>query len=244
MSLRGIPKNVLVVEGDGGRASRLALMINRFGYNVFVADNDSVFHRIVNGVLPNIVLINLKMPLVDNKTYLEILREKKSLDLVKAVTYSEAGDGELLKDSLTKGADACTTIPVKPFALFEILEKLTETRPRKAPRVSVILKVTVATKDGKGTGFATSFSEAGLFIRTSNPLPVDTLLKLAIELPATNSPITLDGKVIYIKKHSPEDPTEPGMAILFADMAGGMKKRMRSFVDSLISAELSPDIKI
>ena len=244
MSLRGMPKNVLIVEADPDRCHRLAVLTNRFGYNVFSASNGPGFLRMVNGVIPNVVLINLRLPLVDGKSYLEMLRGNEFLKVVKAVTYSDKADSGILKESLEKGADACTVMPVNPTALFEIFERLTETKPRKVPRLRVIFKVHLSMGKEEGTAYATSISEAGLFIRTGKPLEVKTKVKLSVELPSEKTPLDFDGQVIYARQHNPEKPLEPGMGILFAGMSEDKRLRMRKFVESLISAEISPDMLI
>ncbi|MBI4948887.1 MAG: hypothetical protein HY955_01940, partial [Deltaproteobacteria bacterium] len=88
-------KNMLVADPDQRRSLRAAIMLKRFEYNVFVASGSAELLRIADYAMPNLILLDLRMPFVENRTCLEAIRSERGLDPVKVITTSDAAD-ELL----------------------------------------------------------------------------------------------------------------------------------------------------
>ena len=240
---RSLPKNILVVDNDRVGNLKLATLIKRFDYNVFVATNSADYVRMVNSILPHLVLLNLNMPGVEGKTCLEWLRSNKGLDMIHVVVMGEEKDGEELDKSLEKGANAKIIRPAGPSALFRTVEDLMATTSRKVPRLRVIFKVTVTHGKTMRQTYVTSISENGVFVRTMNPLPNGTKLKLSMALPGAK-PLELEGEVIYGVQYSSEKFNEPGMAVLFADLPEEVRLGIRKFVDEQLMGDLDPDLLV
>jgi PleD family two-component response regulator len=118
---RTLPKNILVVDDDRIRNLKIATLIKRFGYNVFVATNSPDFMRMVNGILPHLVLLNIHMPRIGDKTCLEWLRSNKGLDMIHVIVMGEKKEGKMLEKSLEKGANAKIIRPITPTVLFRVI---------------------------------------------------------------------------------------------------------------------------
>lgn len=189
---RHIPKTILVVDNDDVRSFNLAILCKRFDFNIFVAKQGFEFIRIVNGVLPHIVLLNIRIPLIDGKSHLDYIRSNPNLNMIKVITMSDEGDRPALEDSMTKGANGFVTLPVSPTKLYAAIEKLGESRARKVPRLRLIFSATVTDGTATRKAFATVLSENGVFIRTTKPFPKDTKIKVHLDLPSAR-PIHLDG---------------------------------------------------
>ncbi|MCK5235850.1 MAG: response regulator [Deltaproteobacteria bacterium] len=228
--MRSLPKTVIIVDDNQPRSIKLTVMVNRFGYNVFVARSGPEFERLVNGIIPHIVMLSLKMPAVGGKSYLDKLRQKSLFDVVNVIMYSEADDKTELISKLKSGAEAYLTVPVSPTDLYGTLERLTENRPRMRPRLMIIFKVEVDDGKIRGLAHATSLSESGLFIRTLKPFPAGTHLKLKLDLPIQKG-IEVEGEVAYVSRPSKEHPVEPGMGIRFVKYSNDGNQILKDFID-------------
>jgi len=235
-----LPKNILVVDEQTVRTLHTALLLKRLEYNVFVASSGHDMMRLANGILPNLIMLDLRMPLIEGHTCLEKLRSSARLGLVKVVMVSEPSDTALLDECLEKGAQAALTRPLQPTELYRTLQELTEARPRKMPRLRVVFKVTVQSGTTARSSYATMISENGIFVRTMHPLEAGTDVKLALELPSAK-PLTLDGRVLYNVKYGTDEFFEPGMGICFTNLGTEMIQGLRKFVEDNLTGDLSDD---
>ena len=69
--------------------------------------------------------------------------------------------------------------------------------------------------------------EGGVFILTSNPLPVGSKVEYSFNLPDDHDPVEGQGEVVHEKETM-------GMAIEFEDLSPDNLKRLKIFVDSLL----------
>jgi CheY-like chemotaxis protein len=235
------PKNILVVDNDRVRNLKLSILIKRFDYNVFVATDSSDFIRMVKGILPQLVLMDLRMPLIEGKTCLEWLRSNKGLDIIDVVAMGEEKDKDLLDESLKEGANAKIVRPISPTRLYRVIEDLMQTTKREVPRLRVIFRATIFTEKVRRETFATAISENGVFIRTMNPLERGTSLRLSLDLPSAK-PIELDGEVIYGVQYNSEKFIEPGMGIRFLNIPEKILMGIRKFVEEQLMCDLDPNM--
>lgn len=243
MSARGIPRNVVIADNDKARAYKLAVLVNRFGYNAHVASGGPAFVRLMNGLIPNVVILSQSMPPVEGKSPLEYIRSHSSLDVVKVVTMSGKADMDRLKGTLKKKANAYMVYPVAPTNLFKLLDKLIEESPRSVPRIRLMVRAVVMTPKIKRNLFATSLSEKGVFIHTVKPHPKGTKVKLILDLPAKR-PFEVWGEVLYAVKSGKTKMIEPGMAIGFVKLPAQVRKGLRAFIEDFISSELDEELSI
>ena len=243
MRPRSLPKNVFVVDNDRERNLKLATLIKRFGYNVFVATESHHFTRIVEGMLPHLVMLNLNMPPVEGKSCLEWIRGKGGLSLIKIISMADKGDTDKIEESLTKGANAGIVRPASPTDIFKVMEDNLEATSRQVPRLNVIFKAKVVAESGKIDSFVTNMSEGGVFIRTMKPFPVNTKVKVSLDLPSAK-PVVVDGEVSNQIRYSSEKFNEPGMGIRFVNMIEGMRPALKRFVEEQLAGDLDKDCKV
>ena len=241
---RHIPKSVLVVDNDDVRSFNLAILCKRFDFNIFVAKDVMEFTRLVNGVMPHIVILNIRMPLMsDNRTFLEYMKSSVNLQLCKIITVSDEGDRQALEESMQKGAHGYVTVPVSPTKLYSTIEKLGEARARLTPRLRMIFSVSYTDGKTNRKGFATVLSEKGVFIRTTKPFPKDSQLKVHLDLPSAR-PIILDSKVLYTieAKAGRHKNYEPGMGIKFTEISPEIQTGLRGFIEGQLKTDLDPNV--
>jgi len=64
---------------------------------------------------------------------------------------------------------------------------------------------------------ATTLGAGGLFIETDHPLPTDSAIKLAFQLPGSNVRHEIEGRVAWTRRPSGAAIGAPGMGIEFSD---------------------------
>jgi len=187
--------------------------------------------KVTYGIMPHLILLDLRMPMVGGTSCLEKLRSDKGLNAIKIVMVSTAADRSSLKETLTKGAQAYIINPISPTELYTTIHGLIEPHPRKCLRLRVIFKAAVTSGNMMWRLYATVISENGVFIRTTNPIPEGASVKLSLELPSPK-PIELDGTVVYTVKPDKDSLMEPGMGIKFVNAPEKITLGIRKFIEN------------
>ena len=97
------------------------------------------------------------------------------------------------------------------------------TDKREHNRIPVSLKVSYLSKGDLAKDLVTDLSPGGLFIRTSRPLPIGTEVDLEVQIADEDPPITVRGKVVWLRAKS--GPHE-GMGIEFTGFMGAALAEM------------------
>jgi type IV pilus assembly protein PilZ len=78
-----------------------------------------------------------------------------------------------------------------------------------------------------------NISAMGIFIRTTEPLPVGTLMDLAFAPPG-HEPFRLRGRVAWINKLRPNgDNPNPGMGVRFTELSSEARERLVDVVHAI-----------
>ncbi|MFI5290361.1 MAG: TIGR02266 family protein [Polyangia bacterium] len=89
---------------------------------------------------------------------------------------------------------------------------------RQHPRVPVSLTVSYPSKGALAQDLISDLSPGGVFIRTSQPLPIGTEIELQVVLGDEEPPIGVRGKVVWLR--SGQAATQEGMGIRFTGVMG------------------------
>lgn len=233
------PKNILVADPDRIRCLKTAHLLKRLEYNSFVAINIHDLLLITNGVMPNLILLDIRMPFLEGQTCLERIKSDHKLSIIKVIMTAEKNDEKSL-ETIGKGADGRIMRPVMPTGLYREIHRLIEPHPREIPRLRVLFKVVVASGSFTKAYFATMLSEKGVFIRTLNALPVGENVRLSLDLPSAK-PVAFEGNVIYGIKKTTEEISEPGMGIRFINIDPDMQMKLRRFIEDQLTGEIETD---
>ena len=103
---------------------------------------------------------------------------------------------------------------------------------RKSARVPVEgFRVNYRTRAGSFFEFARNIGEGGLFIETEDPLSVGTFVSLHFELPESEKPVEVDGRVVWTVAYGPEQPS--GMGIVFDNLDDSALCRIQQLMREL-----------
>ncbi len=113
-----MPKTVLVVEDESNIRELLRMYLEQEGYLVEVAANGAEGLKMVKIVHPNLVMLDLMMPVMDG---IQMMRELRSFSKVPVIMLTAKSDTLDKVAGLELGADDYIT---KPFEMREVMARV------------------------------------------------------------------------------------------------------------------------
>ena len=110
MNLEILNKTILLVEDDKAIVRMLARRLKKAGYNLYVAENGQSGHLQILSICPDLVLMDLHMPVMDGIEATRKLRADGYTGLICALTASATGDD--IKKSMQAGCDYFIAKPI------------------------------------------------------------------------------------------------------------------------------------
>ncbi len=89
----------------------------------------------------------------------------------------------------------------------------------KATEAPAPCQVVFSADSKSGQGSSIHFSERGMLVNCSDPVPVDKKIKLTLQFPGFKNLIELQGEVVWTNIHGPNDALSPrGMGVKFSNV--------------------------
>src|SRR5450432_1371862 len=94
-------------------------------------------------------------------------------------------------------------------------------RSRESPRVESVFRVRYTTLDQLVVAYSADLSKGGMFLASDQLLPVNSTLRLLLELPGEGGELCISCRVVYLRDKITADRTgkTAGMGIQFLDLA-------------------------
>ena len=105
----------------------------------------------------------------------------------------------------------------------------------REPRYSVDIMVDETTSQMFTAGRVTNISRGGLFIETSEPLPLQSLVELALQLPQITAVLTVRGRVVWtydVNRSTSRLMT--GCGIKFEDMSAEQRQVLETYLARVV----------
>lgn len=90
---------VLIVEDEKMLADALEIKLKNEGYTVFKAENGQAGLDMIIANKPNIVLLDLMMPIMNGKQMLQKLREMPEFKNLPVIVLTNAGEADNIKET-------------------------------------------------------------------------------------------------------------------------------------------------
>lgn len=115
-------KRLLLVDDDFSSREVLSMLLAGEGYRVAAAANGAdALQRLHDPDCPNLILLDLNMPVMDGPTFCEHRRQEESLAAIPVIVLSAAADAEQKAAAL--GAVRCLRKPVDTIELLRIVRE-------------------------------------------------------------------------------------------------------------------------
>lgn len=123
---------VFVVEDDDIYRELLAFALSHQGHQVYVAENGSRAVELIDNAEPDIILLDMLMPVMDGLTFLHWLRDERQ-DVTPVLVLTCLDDRALVVEALVAGA---SDVLIKPVNLDTLTRKIESLMKRSAIQIT------------------------------------------------------------------------------------------------------------
>jgi len=110
---------------------------------------------------------------------------------------------------------------------------------RESVRVPTRVRVSFASSGDLAESLMTNLSRAGLFLRSSDPIPIGTRLSLRIHIEKTDDVIDVDGEVVSHNVGPNFSADEPGIGLRFIDPGPDVEKQLADLYENSLRRAIS-----
>ncbi len=116
-------KKILIVDDEPNIVMSLEYTFKKNNFEVFIARDGQEALDIVKTNFPDVIILDVMMPMVDGYATLEQIRKDDNLQHTKVMFLSAKNKESDFEKGLALGADAYMT---KPFSIKKVVEKVEE----------------------------------------------------------------------------------------------------------------------
>jgi DNA-binding response OmpR family regulator len=115
------PRKILIVDDEPNIVIALEFLLRRHGFDVRVARNGEEALAAVADFRPDVVLLDVMMPVKDGYQVAQKIRADASLEGVKIIMLTAKGRETEISKGMAVGADAYVT---KPFSTSDLIAQI------------------------------------------------------------------------------------------------------------------------
>jgi DNA-binding response OmpR family regulator len=116
-------KKILIVDDEPNIVMTLEYTFKKSNYEVFIARDGQEALDILKTNFPDVIILDIMMPMVDGFATLEQIRKDANLQHTKVMFLSAKNKESDIEKGLALGADSYMT---KPFSIKKVVEKVEE----------------------------------------------------------------------------------------------------------------------
>ena len=116
-------KKILIVDDEPNIVMSLEYTFKKNDFEVFIARDGIEALEIVKSNFPDVIILDVMMPLVDCYATLEHIRKDSNLSHTKVIFLSAKNKASDIEKGMALGADAYLT---KPFSIKKVVEQVFE----------------------------------------------------------------------------------------------------------------------
>ena len=115
---------ILVADDHDDVREAMRLLLGMDGHAVLEASNGRQAIEIATAMLPDLILMDLNMPLMDGLTAISALRAQRSTCGIRIIVLSANGkDPEWQRRARACGCDGCIGKPIDFQSLYEVIQQ-------------------------------------------------------------------------------------------------------------------------
>jgi len=234
-------RTILLVDNSASILFYLAMLLRRLEYKVVTARSCEDALRVMEGIVPSIVLTELALPQMSGVQFLKHMKESARFKAVPVIILTSENDRGTKETCTSMGCAAYLHKPVEPDVLYRTLQSVSESMPRMNIRLKTSVKVIIGDDSmaggAKRAEVATAISEGGLFVRTLYPQPSNTLTPLRILI--GDREIRATAVVLYSYAMGEGPFEEPGMGMKFTVISNDDRSLIRKFIKEQLTGDLA-----
>jgi hypothetical protein len=108
----------------------------------------------------------------------------------------------------------------------------TKEENRRYPKAKIRCPVIIKNGQGPMEGVTLYIGENTAFIQCSNPLRLNEVVDITIEVPLLNKPLETEAEVVWTNIYGPDDKITPrGMVVRYKSLDSGVHKRLLQVIE-------------
>ncbi len=224
-------RSIMVVDGSASSIFYVSMLLRQLRYAVrSVPTGENALSEIA-GSVPAVVVTDTVLPKMSGVDLLKQLKNNVSLRFIPVIIHTADANPAIREACEQAGCAAYLMKPVKPEALYRAIQSATEATPRKNIRINTALKARIGpgvAGEKAGIEDVTSLSEGGLYVSTSAPAPINTLVPLTLLL--RGHEIEATAVVLYGSAKAGGPHPVPGMGMKFTKISAKDLDLIREFI--------------
>ena len=116
-------KKILIVDDEPNIVMSLEYTFKKNNFEVFIARDGQEALEIVKNNFPDVIILDVMMPMVDGYATLEQIRKDSNLEHTKVIFLSAKNKTSDIEKGMSLGADAYLT---KPFSIKKVVDQVLE----------------------------------------------------------------------------------------------------------------------
>jgi two-component system alkaline phosphatase synthesis response regulator PhoP len=116
-------KKILIVDDEPNIVMSLEYTFKKNNFEVFIARDGLEALDILKSNFPDVIILDVMMPMVDGYATLEQIRKDKNLEHTKVIFLSAKNKASDIEKGMSLGADAYLT---KPFSIKKVVDQVLE----------------------------------------------------------------------------------------------------------------------
>lgn len=116
-------KKILIVDDEPNIVMSLEYTFKKHNYEVFIARDGQEALDILKNNFPDVIILDVMMPMVDGYATLEQIKKDQNLKHTKVIFLSAKNKESDISKGLALGADCYLT---KPFSVKKVVEQVAE----------------------------------------------------------------------------------------------------------------------
>lgn len=118
-----VMRKILIVDDEPNIVMSLEYTFKKNNFEVFIARDGQEALEILQNQLPDVIILDVMMPLVDGFETLEQIKKNERLQHCKVMFLSAKNKESDIEKGMALGADAYLT---KPFSIKKVVEQVNE----------------------------------------------------------------------------------------------------------------------
>lgn len=176
-------------------------ILSRDDFEVLVAHNGVEALKIIIEEMPDVVFMDLYMPEMDGDRCCYAVKSDERLRHIPIIMVTQGARDEDFERCWHAGCDDIIAKPINRHYFLALAQRHLNVRLRKSPRLPARLRIQCqcgTDADRTLADYSVNLSTGGIFLETTELLPIDSLLKLEFILPEGVKVIKCSGRVSWI----------------------------------------------
>lgn len=231
----------LLVDGYVRDLFATGMILQRLDYDVYISNSGEDALRIIQAAAPDLVITELSLHQMSGLELLVNLKRDSSTKGIPVIIHTAIGDQKREDHCRASGCSAFLKKPAELEDLYSAIQQATEETPRQHIRIRTLMPVRVggplSSEAANSVEFISELSENGIFVRTLNPRPVNTVVPVNIII--SSIPVKVTAQVIRKVTMAPGLFREPGMGMKFIDITPAHRELLRNFIKGQIMKDIA-----